>query len=159
MLTKFIPDGAIRVPLATADSADVTKAGVIEELVGLLPESADPAMREQILKAVLHREQQMSTGIGEGVAIPHGTAAIGTDLIIAAGLATEPGVDFAAIDKKPARIFFLLIAKPEQRATHLQALARIARLMKSENTYDRLLAATDAAAFRAVLADAESAES
>jgi len=155
VLTKFIPEGSIKVPLESPTRDGVTKEAVIQELVDLLPEAADPETRKKMLDAVLHREGQMSTGIGDGVAIPHGSAEIEQSLVISAGLAPAPGVEFASIDKQPARIFFLLVARQGERTQHLQALARIARLLKDPSMHERLLTAPDAEAFRGALREAE----
>ena len=71
------------------------------------------------------------------------------------GVAPDPGVDYNAIDKQPARLFFLLVARKGERTPHLQALAHIARLMKNPETRQALLDAPDAETFRQVLAAAE----
>ena len=155
MLTKFIPEGCIKVPLESPARDGASKNAVIEELVDLLPEAYDPAVRTMILEAVLHREKQMSTGIGSGIAIPHGSADIEPHLVVSAGLAPPPGIDYEAIDKLPARIFFLLVARHGARTQHLQALAHIARLVKSEEVHQALLRAPDADTFLQVLKGAE----
>lgn len=155
MLTKFIPEGAIRVPLETSAQDAVTKQAVIAELVDLLPQSVDANERATILQAVMHREGQMSTGIGDGIAIPHGSADIEPLLMVSAGVARQPGVEFNAIDKQPARLFFLLVARKGERTPHLQALAHIARLMKNPETRRELLDAPDPETFRRILAAAE----
>lgn len=155
MLTNFIPEGSIKVPLECSLRGGAGKESVIEELVDLLPDAADPDLRAEILKAVLHREAQMSTGIGDGIAIPHGSASIDSDLVISAGLAGEPGIEYKAIDRQPARIFFLLVARQGVRTQHLQALAHIARLMKSKTVHERLLNAPDAHTFLEILKEVE----
>lgn len=155
MLTKFIPEGAIRVPLVSPSEGAVSKETVIAELVDLLPQSIDAGERSAILSAVMHREGQMSTGIGDGIAIPHGSADIEPHLMVSAGVSPDPGVDYNAIDKQPARLFFLLVARKGERTTHLQALAHIARLLKTADTRQALLDAPDAEAFRRILASAE----
>ncbi|MBN2491221.1 MAG: PTS sugar transporter subunit IIA [Planctomycetes bacterium] len=155
MLTEFIRPESIKIPLESPSLSPVTKEAVIAELVALLPEAAETARRDAILKAVLLRERQMSTGIGNGVAIPHGSADIDAHLSLAAGVAPAPGVHYAAIDRQPARIFFLLVARPGERTPYLQALAYIARLMKNEAIHQRLLDAPSAAVFYEVLRSAE----
>ena len=155
MLTHFIPAECIKVPLQSPGQAGVTKKMVIEELVDLLPQASDPELRASILSAVLRREGQMSTGIGNGIAIPHGSAAIEPHLIISAGVAPGPGVEFAAIDHQPVRLFFLMVAQSGERTKHLQALANIARLVKDQDVYERLLNARDADTFLATLKAAE----
>ncbi len=154
MLIDHIPDGAIRVPLGTATGDTPSKDALVTELVDLLPQSRDANARDRILKAVLHREKQMSTGIGDGIAVPHGVADIDDDLVVSVGIAPEPGVDFQSIDKQPARAFFLLVAKPAARALHMQTLATIARMMQNVDTRAAVLAATDADQLRSALAHA-----
>jgi mannitol/fructose-specific phosphotransferase system IIA component (Ntr-type) len=155
VLTKFIRPESIRIPLESPGREGATKETVIAELVDLLPEASEPGPREAILDAVLRREKQMSTGIGNGVAIPHGSADIEGHLSVSAGVAPPPGVDYAAIDRRPARLFFLLVAGHGERTQHLQALAHIARLMKNEEIHARLLEAPSAEAFYEVLRSAE----
>lgn len=154
MLIDHIPDGAIRVPLGAAAGDAPSKDALVTELVDLLPHSRDTDARDRILKAVLHRERQMSTGIGDGIAVPHGVADIDDDLVVSVGIAPEPGFEFQSIDKLPARVFFLLVARPTARALHMQTLATIARMMQNVDTRASVLAATDANSLRDALAQA-----
>ena len=84
-----------------------------------------------------------STGIADGVAIPHGKLGTIADLVAAFGR-SSPGVDFQAIDGQPSHIFFVLVAPENSVGLHLKALARISRLCKSPAFRGRLLAAKDA---------------
>ena len=80
------------------------------------------------LEAVLAREQTRSTGIGSGIAIPHGKSSAAKELVMAIGVAQEP-IEFESIDNKPVGIVILLVSPPDQTGPHIQALARISRLM------------------------------
>jgi mannitol/fructose-specific phosphotransferase system IIA component (Ntr-type) len=78
------------------------------------------------------REQTRSTGIGAGIAIPHGKCKAVKELVMAVGIAHDP-IDFASIDAKPVSIIFLLVSPSDQTGPHIQALARISRLMLDED--------------------------
>ena len=118
-----------------------TKEEVIGELVDKLKMGESITDREIVLKAVLDREQIMSTGIGDGIAIPHGksdsvihlTAALGTH---------KRGVDFEALDGEPAYVFFLLVSPANVSGPHIKALARISRLLKNDAFKKQLVEAT-----------------
>ncbi|RKH03990.1 PTS sugar transporter subunit IIA [Corallococcus sp. CA053C] len=113
-----------------ADMQARTKAEVLRELSATLAR-AHPSLREDRLVAVLQeREKLGSTGIGEGVAIPHGKLA-GMDSLQAAFCVSRAGVDFEAIDGKPTHLFFALVAPENSAGVHLKALARISRLFKN----------------------------
>ncbi len=120
-----------------------TKEGVLREL----SESVClrlPFLSPDILTAILmDREGLGSTGIGEGVAIPHGKVP-GIDRLVAVFGRSRAGVQFASLDGKPARLFFLILAPENSAGMHLKALARISRLMKDQGFRGRLLDAEGA---------------
>lgn len=138
-LSELITPDAIKVPLTST-----TKQAVIEELVDLLHQANRISNPQEVKRVVLEREQQRSTGIGEGLAIPHGKSTTLDDLIIAIGKPATP-VEFEAIDKKPVRLLVLLVSPPNRTADHIQALGRISRLMSQDE-------------FRQAVYDAESRE-
>lgn len=114
---------AVKVPLAATNKHDA-----IDELVDVLAEAnliADPGALKRV---VWEREMQRSTGIGEGLAIPHGKCPGSKRLVMAIGRPTEP-IPFDAIDRKPVRLIVLLASPPERTSDHIQALGRISRLM------------------------------
>ena len=118
-----------------------TKEDIIGELVELLAVGESITDREKVLRAVLDREQIMSTGIGDGIAIPHGKS----DAVIqlAAALGTHKrGVDFEALDGEPAYVFFLLVSPANVSGPHIKALARISRLLKNDAFKKQLIEAT-----------------
>ena len=147
-LVDVLTPGRIRVPLAAQD-----KEGVLRELVELLLEG-NGGSRDEVLAAVLERERQFSTGIGYGVAVPHGkTPAIGS-LRVVAGTSAAP-VPYDAIDGEPVRLFFLLAGPESLAGAHVKALSRISRLVRREPVRAGLLSARSAEDFYRVLVEAE----
>ena len=125
-LSKIITADRVRVPIeATA------KEGVITELIDLLDASGGLVDRDAALHAVLKRESERTTGIGYGLAIPHGKSDGCKGLVMAAGKPAEP-VDFQSLDRRPVTFVVLLISPPDQTGPHIQALAKISRLMNME---------------------------
>jgi PTS system nitrogen regulatory IIA component len=98
--------------------------------------------RGEIMKVLQERERLGSTGIGEGVAIPHGKLKDIDKLLISFGRSTS-GVEFDSMDGKPAKLFFLLLAPEQSVGIHLKTLARISKLLKSSAVRRRLLDAGD----------------
>lgn len=96
-----------------------------------------------VLQAVVEREKIMSTGIGDGIAIPHGKSDAVTRLAAALGI-HKRGVDFEALDGEPAYVFFLLVSPANVSGPHIKALARISRLLKNDDFKKRLISAADA---------------
>ncbi len=103
-----------------------------------------------IFEALLQRERLGSTGIGEGLAIPHGKLP-GLTRLFGLVARLEKPIDFEALDGQPVDILFLLLAPEGAGADHLKALARVARVLRDPGTVDRIRAARDAAALYAVL--------
>jgi PTS system nitrogen regulatory IIA component len=90
----------------------------------------------------LEREKLGSTGIGDGIAIPHGKMKGIEELVTSFGRSIK-GVDFESIDNKPTHLFFLLVAPENSAGVHLKALARISRLLKDSGFRNRLMEASD----------------
>ena len=99
---------------------------------------------QRLLETLLDREKLGSTGIGEGVAIPHGKVSALPGLMASFGR-SQAGVDFRAIDGKPTHLFFALVAPENSAGAHLKALARISRIFKNPAFREAILAAPDAA--------------
>ncbi len=118
-----------------------TKEGILRELAEAVCRLVPALSPGPLTTVLMDREALGSTGIGEGVAIPHGKAP-GIDRLVAAIGRSAGGVQFASLDGKPARLFFLVVA-PENNSAgmHLKALARISRLAKDERFRRRLLEA------------------
>lgn len=130
------------------------KRDVIVELVELLESAHGLRSNGEILDRVLKREAMMSTGIGNGVAIPHGKAKAAERLIAACGVSVE-GVDFDSVDGAPAHLFILLVSPESVAAPHVKVLANISRLSKEDTVRQQLRDAGSAADFLSVLKDAE----
>jgi fructose-specific phosphotransferase system IIA component len=122
-LKDILSENLIKIHLASQD-----KRHVIEEMVDLLAAANRIKDRHDVLKAVLDREAVMSTGVGDGVAIPHGKSEAAPSIAIALGVTKEP-VEFQAMDDRPVKLIWLLVGPPDQTGPHLKALSRISRLM------------------------------
>lgn len=121
------------------------KISVLAELVEPLVRREKRLEKAHVVKILLEREKLGSTGIGEGVAIPHGKVEEAKDILISFGRST-PGIDFDSLDGQPAHLFFLLIAPESSTSLHLQALAKLSRLLKNESFRRELYQAADAQA-------------
>ena len=116
------------------------KKGVLEELAGVLVAQGQLPDLEKVVEVLLDREKLGSTGIGDGIAIPHGKIKDLGGVVASFGRSWE-GVDFESIDQKPTHLFFLLVAPENSAGIHLKALARISRLLKDPNFRRRLMEA------------------
>ena len=137
-LSKLITLDRVRVPIKAAE-----KHAVITELVELLAETGGLVDRKAALDAVLKREGERTTGIGYGLAIPHGKSDGCRKLVMAAGKPAEP-VDFQSLDRRPVTFVVLLVSPPDQTGPHIQALAKISRLMNIEEFRDSVAQAATA---------------
>ena len=117
------------------------KNEVIEELVNLVSSSNMVKDAEQLLKDVIDRENLVTTGVGYGVAFPHAKTRAVKGIVIAFGRSSE-GVDFDAMDHKPVNLFFLIAAPEDAIGAHLNVMARLSYLMKSENNRQKLMSAS-----------------
>jgi PTS system nitrogen regulatory IIA component len=106
-----------------------TKKEVLKELVDCITRKETEVESDDLLRVLLEREELGSTGIGDGIAIPHGKARKIKRLIVAFGRSLD-GVEFQSMDGKLTHIIFLLIAPEDSAGVHLKALARISRLLK-----------------------------
>ncbi len=118
-----------------------TKREVLEELSDALVAIKKYLKRDELVEVLMERERLGSTGIGEGVAIPHGKLKNIDQLLISFGRSTE-GIDFDSMDGKPAHLFFLLVAPENSAGIHLRALAKISRLLRSVNLRQKLFNAS-----------------
>lgn len=149
LLSDLLTSARVKVPLEAT-----TKDELLRELVDVLAEDGcitDPA---DVLLVVRQREEVLSTGIGSGVAIPHGKSNACRDLTIAAGVTREP-VEFAALDAEPVRLVFLLVGPETAAGAHIKALSRISRLVRQPELRARLIEAEDEQAFLDALRGAE----
>jgi PTS system nitrogen regulatory IIA component len=144
-ITEFLKPDAV-LPKLTARS----KSDLLQEMGGLLARTyavGDPARLVSVLE---ERERLGSTGIGEGVAIPHGKIA-GLPSLVAAFGVSPAGIDFNAVDGKPTHLFFVLVAPENSAGMHVKALALIARLFRNSKLREAVMQAETAEAIYALL--------
>jgi len=125
-----------------ADLKATGKDAALSELTDALLAVTPLLRRDDVLQVLQERERLGSTGIGDGVAIPHGKLKGMPELMLAFGR-SKAGVDFESMDGQPAHLFFLLLAPEESVGVHLKALARISKLLKDVEVRQQMLDATD----------------
>ncbi|HEY8564883.1 MAG TPA: PTS IIA-like nitrogen regulatory protein PtsN [Beijerinckiaceae bacterium] len=143
-LLEFLSPDAVLCPLRTA-----SKKHALQELAAQAARLTGLAERE-IFDALLQRERLGSTGIGEGIAIPHGKLPK-LDRLVGLLARFERPIDFEALDGQPVDVAFLLLAPEGAGADHLKALARVARALRVPGRLDLIRAARDAGALYAVM--------
>jgi nitrogen PTS system EIIA component len=148
LLTELLAPDRVMVPLQVGDR-QAAIAALSSMLAGVAGASPD-----EVLTAVMERESVQSTGIGFGVAIPHGRCGAVRELTMVAGVSAQP-VPFDAIDGEPVRLFFLIVGPESSAGLHVKILSRIARLVRRDTVRQQLLEATTADAFYNVILDAE----
>lgn len=148
LLSEFLPPDHVRLTLQATD-----KTGLLRELSEFLAEM-DGGDAERLLHAVEEREAVLSTGIGHGVAVPHGRSEGVGRLCVVAGR-TEHPVAFDAPDGAPVRLLFMVAGPPGDASRHVQVLGSIARLVQRDDLRVRLLVAETSAAFAAVIRESE----
>ncbi len=134
----------LREDLIVPDLAATDKAAALGELCEALARTWPGLSAPRLAETLMEREKLGSTGIGEGVAIPHGKLSAIPGLLAAFGR-KKAGVDFASIDGKPTQLFFVLFAPENSAGLHLKALARISRLFKQQGFRQSILEAPAAA--------------
>lgn len=150
-LLDILSPECIKVPLEATD-----KKASIEELVDVLASAGKTTDPEALKQAVWTRESTRTTGIGHALAIPHGKSDGIGDLAMAIGKPAQP-IDFASIDAKPVQLIVLLASPLDRTSDHIQALARISRLMTVEEFRHRMYDASSADEIYAMLAEQEPA--
>ncbi len=148
-LSKFCDENLISFDLKSTD-----KNSVIEELVDLASSSALVKNRDDLLNDILHREKMVTTGIGYGVAFPHAKTKATKGIVIAYGRSNE-GIDFDAMDKKPVHVFFLISAPEDAIGAHLNVMARLSYIMKSEENREKLMTVNSPGDLLAILDSVE----
>jgi fructose-specific phosphotransferase system IIA component len=116
------------------------KDDIIDAMVNLVAASPKVLDKEKVRKAIFERERIMSTGVGNGFAIPHGKTDAVTDIVAAFAVTADP-IDYQSLDEKPVRLVFLLVGKDNLVGPHIKLLSRISRLMNKEDFRKRLLLA------------------
>ncbi len=122
------------------DLQGTDKPSVLRELSSVLVKPCQVASVEELLQVLLEREKLGSTGIGEGIAIPHGRLKKLKNFFISFGRSTK-GVDFDSIDRNPSRLFFLVMAPDNSAVDNLKLLSRIVALLKDDSFKKRLIEA------------------
>ncbi len=137
-LVDLISEEVVKVPLASTD-----KPGVLRELLEILKDAGMINDLDRVLEAIFKREELGSTGLEEGIAVPHAKTDAVKSLTIAIGISPQ-GIDFHSLDGKPSQLFFLMLAPPDQSGPHIEALAEIAKLSKSRAFCNALIHAQSA---------------
>lgn len=135
----FIVKDAIVVNLQGTEKKDV-----LEEMVEALVKSKKISSQEKVVKILLDREELGSTGIGQGIAIPHGKTNEVDNVVIAFG-SSKQGIEFESLDGELVYLVFLLLAPVESTGIHLKALAKISRILKDKHFRQSLRDAKDVA--------------
>ena len=117
-----------------------TKQGVIEEIIGFMAASGKFTDHAAAVQAVLAREARMSTGMQNGIAIPHGKTNAVNQLVAAIAI-HRAGVNFAAMDGKPSHIFIITLSPENRAGPHIQFLAEISRVLSRPELREKLLTA------------------
>lgn len=137
-ITDILGKQAIKLGMEATD-----KEGALKELVEVLAKVKDIGDKKALVKGLIERENLGSTGIGQGIAIPHAKTDRIAELIAVLGISRK-GVDFDALDGEPVFIFFLLAAPKDSAGPHLKALAKISRLLRDNYFCELLKRAKDA---------------
>jgi fructose-specific phosphotransferase system IIA component len=135
-LSKFCDENLVVFNLKAAN-----KSEVIEELVDVAAGSNMIKDRDALLNDVREREELVTTGVGYGVAFPHAKTKSAKGIVIAFGR-SEKGIEFDAMDHRPVQLFFLIAAPEDAIGAHLNVMARLSYLMKSEENRNKLLQAS-----------------
>lgn len=130
----------LTVETISLDLKGATKEEILAEMVELLTASGHIRDRDAVLKAILEREKRMSTGMQNGIAIPHGKTDSVDCLVAALGI-KRGGVDFGALDGQPSTIFVMTVSPDSRTGPHIQFLAEISRPLNDAAVRARLLAA------------------
>lgn len=132
-LTDILLKEHIQIPLQSKERDDC-----IKDLISLLNNNNMLSDMDQAFQAVLDREKIMTTGVGNGIAIPHCKHSSCPNFSVALGI-NKNGINFESLDKKPVKIVFLLVGPENNPGLHIKLLSRISRLMSNEELRDQLL--------------------
>ncbi|MGL4989047.1 MAG: PTS fructose transporter subunit IIABC, partial [Cetobacterium sp.] len=133
MLDKMLVKSCINLNLKATD-----KAGVIDELVDVLYNNGRLNDKEEFKKTILKREEQSSTGLEEGIAIPHGKSASVKIPTIAFGL-SKTGIDYDSLDGEPSTLFFMIAAPANATDSHIETLSQLTSLLLDDDVIEQLL--------------------
>lgn len=119
-----------------------SKDEVINQMIAIVNHSSKILDIEKVREAIFEREKIMSTGVGNGFAIPHGKTDAVQDIVAAFAITDEP-IDYESLDEQPVRLIFLLVGKDSMVGPHIKLLSRISRLMNKEEFRSKLLTAAN----------------
>lgn len=120
------------------DLKGLTKQEIIDELITILDRAGFLLDKTAVREAVIERESKLSTGLGAGVAVPHGKTSGVNRLVGAFGIKRE-GIHFDAADGQPVKLFFMLVSPPSVSGPHVKALAQIAKFLRTDKNKEKLL--------------------
>lgn len=132
-ISEILEEKLVKVNLSGA-----TKDDIINALIEVASQSPKVLDKEKVRAAIFEREKIMSTGVGNGFAIPHGKTESVSDVVAAFGITSQP-IDYQSLDEKPVRLVFLLIGKDSMVGPHIKLLSRISRLMNKEEFRNKLI--------------------
>lgn len=142
--------------LITTDLEAETSFEAIEELVDLMISEHELSLRnrDEVIEVVMQREKSVSTGVGGGVGIPHGTVECIPEIVGAVGV-SKRGVDFSAIDGEPVHIVILLLVPKARINRHIKTMAQVARVFHREDVRSAIRNTTDPVKVLDIIAAAE----
>jgi mannitol/fructose-specific phosphotransferase system IIA component (Ntr-type) len=144
-LSTVLTEKTVAIGLRSTEKIDV-----INELLDLLIASGSIQDKDAALLAVMERENKMSTGMKNGIAIPHGKSPSIKSLVACVGISREP-IQFDALDGEPCRIFIMTLSPPESTGPHLRFLAEVSQLFKSAEKRAAALKASSPAGLLSVI--------
>ncbi len=131
-LTDQLTPAVIKIGLQSED-----KEELFEEMVQLLIDAGRIKDRSAVLEALFERESKMTTGIGQGIALPHGKVEGLEELVLALGVSRK-GIEYDAMDHKPVRVVLMVLAEEDNPGAHIEALAEVSRLFSVPGFTERL---------------------
>ncbi len=135
-ISDILDESVVRVQLKGK-----SKDEIINQMIAIVNNSNKITDIEKVREAIFEREKIMSTGVGNGFAIPHGKTDAVIDIVAAFAVTEEP-IDYDSLDEQPVRLIFLLVGKDSMVGPHIKLLSRISRLMNKEEFRSKLLKAT-----------------
>jgi mannitol/fructose-specific phosphotransferase system IIA component (Ntr-type) len=137
-ISDLLDTAIVRLTLSASE-----RDAALGELVDLVPDDVLTGSRSRILAGLLEREERMTTGVGQGLAIPHLVSSEIRSLTLVIG-ASSTGVDFNSLDQIPVKLIFVILAPENMRSRYLQVLAGLARLLREEQIVQRALTSSTA---------------
>ena len=151
LIYQLFHPAAVRVPLEATD-----KKSAINSVIDAIAAAHDLPDVENVRAAVWEREMQRSTGMGDGLAIPHARSETAAKFLLGIGSLAQP-IDFDAIDRKPVHMVIVVVSPADKRGEHIQVLGKISRLMSRIDFREAAYEAEDAASLMKLFEDAEKA--